>query len=183
MPANIEIKAVLRNRAAALACAARLADSGPEIIHQEDIFFRCEGARLKLRIFHSDDGDSTHGELIRYQRENRADARCSHYSIAHTSDPCILLDILTKTLGVVGTVRKTRTLYLVGQTRIHIDQVEGLGDFLELEVVLREGQTEEEGKRIANTLLAEFKIDEQDLIAGAYVDLLAARTPEPTSSF
>jgi hypothetical protein len=44
MPANIEIKAVLRNRAAALACAARLASSGPEIIHQEDTFFRCEGA-------------------------------------------------------------------------------------------------------------------------------------------
>jgi predicted adenylyl cyclase CyaB len=85
--------------------------------------------------------------------------------------------------GSSGHGQEDATLYLVGQTRIHIDQVEGLGDFLELEVVLREGQTEEEGKRIANTLLAEFKIDEQDLIAGAYVDLLAARTPEPTSSF
>jgi predicted adenylyl cyclase CyaB len=175
MPANIEIKTVLRNRAAALACAARLASSGPEIIHQEDTFFRCEGARLKLRIFHSDDGTSSYGELIRYQRENRAEVRCSHYSIAHSADPRILLDILTKTLGVVGTVRKTRTLYLVGQTRIHIDQVEGLGDFLELEVVLREGQTEEEAKQIANALLTEFKIGEQDLIAGAYVDLLAAK--------
>ena len=177
MPANIEIKAVLRNRAAALACATRLAGSGPEIIHQEDTFFRCEDARLKLRIFHSDDETSRHGELIRYQRENRAEVRCSHYSIAHTSDPRILLDILTKTLGVVGTVRKTRTLYLVSQTRIHIDQVEGLGDFLELEVVLRKDQSEQDGQRIANALLAQFKIAEQDLIADAYLDLLAARTP------
>lgn len=176
MPANIEIKAVLRNRAAALACAARLATSGPEIIHQEDTFFHCADARLKLRIFHSDDGTSSHGELIRYQRENRAEARCSRYSIARTANPRILLDILTKTLAVVGTVKKTRTLYLAGQTRIHIDQVEGLGDFLELEVVLRDGQTEEEATRIANTWLAEFKIGEQDLIAGAYVDLLALRT-------
>ena len=177
MPANIEIKAALRNRAAALACAARLAGSGPEVIHQEDTFFRCEDARLKLRIFLSNDGTSLHGELILYQRENRAEVRCSHYSIAHTSDPCIMLDILTKTLGVVGTVRKTRTLYLVGQTRIHIDQVEGLGDFLELEVVLRKDQSEEDGKQIANTLLAQFKIAEQDLIADAYFDLLAERTP------
>ena len=77
----------------------------------------------------------------------------------------------------MGTVRKTRTLYLVSQTRIHIDQVEGLGDFLELEVVLRKDQSEQDGKRIANTLLAEFNIAEEDLIADAYLDLLAARTP------
>lgn len=86
-----------------------------------------------------------------------------------------MLDILTKTLGVVGTIKKTRTLYLTGQTRIHIDAVEGLGDFLELEVMLREGQTEEEGKRIANQLLAEFGVDARDKIAVAYVDLLAAK--------
>jgi adenylate cyclase class IV len=61
--------------------------------------------------------------LIRYQRETVPDARCSHYSIARTSDPEILLEILTNTLGRTGTVKKTRTLYLVGQTRTHIDQV------------------------------------------------------------
>ncbi len=134
MPANIEIKALLHDRAAALAAAASLADSGPEIIHQEDIFFRCEGARLKLRIF-----DPDHGELIRYERPNQPGAKLSCYSIACTSTPHVLRDILTRTLGQLGTVKKVRTLYLAGQTRIHIDQVEGLGDFLELEVVLQEG--------------------------------------------
>jgi predicted adenylyl cyclase CyaB len=177
MPANIELKAVLKHRGAALATAARLADSGPEVIHQEDIFFRCQGARLKLRIVHSAQEDSNHGELIRYQREDRAEARCSRYSIARTSDPHALLDILSKTLGIVGTVNKTRMLHLVGQTRIHIDQVEGLGDFLELEVVLRTDQTEEDGRRIANRLLAEFEIGPQDLIAEAYVDLLGDQFP------
>jgi len=173
MPANVEIKAALRNRAAALATAARLADSGPEIILQEDTFFECEGARLKLRIFHSAEGNSTHGELIRYQRADLAEARSSRYSIVPTSDPHVMLVVLTETLGVVGTVKKTRTLYLVGQTRIHIDQVEGLGDFLELEVVLRERQSEDDGKRIVNKLLGEFGISAQDLIAKAYVDLLS----------
>jgi hypothetical protein len=57
MPSNIEIRATLTDRAAALATAARLSDSGPEIIHQEDVFFRCEGARLKVRIFALDRGE------------------------------------------------------------------------------------------------------------------------------
>lgn len=127
MPVNVEIKATLKDRDAALARAARLADSAPETIHQEDIFFRCEGARLKLRIF-----DANHGELIRYRREDRLEARRSTYSIARTSDPQVLLDILTPTLGVVAIVRKTRTLYLAGQTRIHIDQVEDWGIFWNL---------------------------------------------------
>jgi predicted adenylyl cyclase CyaB len=175
MPANIEVKAALKNRASTIATAERLANCGPEVILQEDVFFRCEDARLKLRIFHSVNGDATHGELIRYQRENRREARRSQYSIARTQDPQILHDILKGTLGVIGTVKKTRTLYLAGQTRIHIDEVEELGDFLELEVVLREGQTEAEGKRIGDDLLREFEINPQDLIAEAYIDLLAGK--------
>lgn len=170
MPANIEIKAALRNRAAALALAARLSGNPPEIIQQQDVFFRCNNARLKLRIF-----DPGRGELIRYERDNVADVRRSLYSIARTPDPATVLDILTKTLGMVGVVKKTRTLYLVGQTRIHIDEVEELGDFLELEVVLRDDQSEQDGKRIANQLLDEFEIEPQDLLAEAYIDLLARK--------
>lgn len=76
---------------------------------------------------------------------------------------------------MIGIVKKTRTLYLAGQTRIHIDQVEGLGDFLEFEVVLRENQSEDDGKHIANHLLADFGIDARDLHAEAYVDLLTVK--------
>ena len=168
MPSNIEIKAVLRDRTRVEAIAARLSDTGPEVIHQEDVFFFCEGARLKLRILGSD-----RGELIRYERSNVADARCSKYEIARTSDPLILLEILTKTLGRVGAVKKIRTLYLIGQTRVHLDQVSGLGDFLELEVVLRAEQSEMEGKTVVETLLSTLGIGEQDLIGEAYIDLLA----------
>jgi predicted adenylyl cyclase CyaB len=84
-----------------------------------------------------------------------------------------LLEILTATLGRIGVVRKIRTLYLVGQTRIHIDQVQGLGEFLELEVVLEPGQTDSEGKSIAAALLADFGIEKQQIVAEAYVDLLS----------
>jgi predicted adenylyl cyclase CyaB len=171
MPSNIEIKAILRDRERAEATAARLSDLGPELIRQEDHFFPCEGARLKLRILGPD-----RGELIRYERANAADSRCSRYLIAHTPDPLILLDILTKTLGGVGVVKKERTLYLIGQTRVHLDRVSGLGDFLELEVVLRPEQLEAEGKIIADTLLSAFEIDRKELIGEAYVDLLARGT-------
>jgi predicted adenylyl cyclase CyaB len=110
--------------------------------------------------------------LIRYEREDVAGARFSHYQIARTSDPEVLLDILTQALGRVGEVKKTRILYLIGQTRVNIDRVDGVGDFLELEVVLRPDQSEDEGKRIAEELLIELGIEKSQLIAEGYVDLL-----------
>jgi predicted adenylyl cyclase CyaB len=83
-----------------------------------------------------------------------------------------MLEILSATLGSTRVVRKKRTLYMIGQTRVHLDEVEGLGDFIELEVVLRAGQSDEEGKNIADRLLAEFRIDSKHLIGEAYIDLL-----------
>lgn len=170
MPTNIEIKAILTDRKRVETAAARLCDSGPELIQQEDYFFHCDGARLKLRILGPD-----RGELIRYERANTQESRCSRYLIARTPDPMLLLDILTNTLGRTGVVRKMRTLYLIGQTRVHLDQVSDLGDFLELEVVLRPGQSESEGKAIADSLLADFQIDKKELVGEAYIDLLARK--------
>ncbi|MGC2646399.1 MAG: class IV adenylate cyclase [Candidatus Sulfotelmatobacter sp.] len=170
MPSNIEIKAILKNRAGAENVAARLSDTSPQTIQQEDFFFACNRGRLKLRIFARD-----RGELIRYERSDVAHARESRYLIARTPDPQILKEILTATLGRIGLVKKTRILYLIGQTRVHIDEVQGLGDFLELEVVLRPGQSEVEGKSIVTALLSEFGIAQDELIAEAYVDLLARR--------
>jgi len=72
-------------------------------------------------------------------------------------------------------VRKRRWLYLVGYTRIHLDVVEGLGRFLELEVMLQPGQSEEEGAAMASDLLLRLGIAEQDLLPGAYMDLLEPR--------
>ena len=72
MPTNIEIKAILTNRAAAETVAARLSNTPPERISQEDFFFACNRGRLKLRVFAPD-----RGELIRYERSDVADARAS----------------------------------------------------------------------------------------------------------
>ena len=78
-------------------------------------------------------------------------------------------------LGVSGTVRKRRTLFLAGNTRIHLDEVEGLGDFMELEVVLAEGESVEEGQAIAYRLMAQLGVEKEKLLTGAYLDMLARR--------
>jgi predicted adenylyl cyclase CyaB len=76
---------------------------------------------------------------------------------------------------VRGVVRKRRYLYLVGQTRVHLDEVEGLGEFMELEVVLRPEQSDAEGQAIARDLMTRLGIREEDLLEGAYMDLLEGK--------
>ena len=64
---------------------------------------------------------------------------------------------------------------MVGQTRVHCDTVEGLGDFMELEVVLQDGQSVEHGQNIADDLMSKLGIDQTKLITCAYMDLLDAQ--------
>jgi predicted adenylyl cyclase CyaB len=71
-------------------------------------------------------------------------------------------------------VRKQRRLFIVGRTRVHLDRVEGLGEFLELEVVLEEGEPAEAGMAEAHALMARLGIGTDQLVQGAYVDLLRA---------
>lgn len=167
MARNVEIKARLRDPARTAAVAARLAGGEPEIIRQHDTFYRCDRGRLKLRRF----ADGT-GELIAYDRPDRAGPKTSDYRLYRTRDPEALHAALAAAHALAGEVRKERRLHLVGRTRVHLDRVEGLGEFLELEVVLAEGETVAEGREEAERLLRELGIAAADLISGAYVDLL-----------
>jgi predicted adenylyl cyclase CyaB len=167
MPTNVEIKARLRDRQRVEDLVRARADHGPELIIQEDVFFSCEAGRLKLRKFSAD-----RGELIFYRRLDTEGPTESRFFKAPTGDPDAMAAAMTAALGEIGTVRKRRTLYLVGQTRVHLDEVEGLGDWLELEVVLEPGQSADDGVRIAEELMATLGIATDDLEARAYVDLL-----------
>jgi predicted adenylyl cyclase CyaB len=139
------------------------------VLEQEDTFFSVPEGRLKLRVF--PDGK---GELIAYRRPDAVGPKTSEYFVYRTAHPEILSALLDRSLGVRGVVRKRRLLYLAGPTRIHLDEVEGLGAFLELEVVLADGQPEAEGEAIARRLLSDLGVRDEDRVAAAYIDLLEA---------
>lgn len=175
MPYNIEIKARVRNFEELKSRAEKLSDTPVEVIPQEDTFFSTPQGRLKLRVV----GD--HGQLIYYTRPDQEGPKRSDYHIARTADPQNLKRVLELAYGVRGVVRKTRYLYLAGQTRIHLDDVEGLGQFMELEVVLEEGQSDADGQKIAEELMSALGVERGNLIDSAYMDLL--EKPSQGSSF
>jgi predicted adenylyl cyclase CyaB len=171
MARNIEIKARVADMDALTARAAAIADSGPVEIPQDDTFFGCANGRLKLRVF-----ENGHGELIFYRRADVDGPKVSFYVLSPTESPDTLREALTLANGQEGRVVKHRTLFLVGRTRVHLDRVEGLGDCMELEVVLAEGEASDAGVREAHALMARLGIEAGALIEGAYVDLLRKRT-------
>lgn len=122
--------------------------------------------RLKLRTVNE------RSELIAYQRPDATGAKTSDYEITPVAEPEALARTLKKALGSIGVVRKVRRLVLIGQTRVHFDEVDGLGRYLELEVVLRDEQGEEDGDRIATELRGLLDVRDDDLVEGAYFDLL-----------
>ncbi|MDP6506434.1 MAG: class IV adenylate cyclase [Planctomycetota bacterium] len=172
MPRNIEIKARLpegmddiRVRSAALAAEP------PAVLLQTDTFFNIPEGRLKLREFA--DGSA---ELIFYERPDTEGPKASSYVCSPCPSSSSMLEALTRALGVRGVVKKRRDLYIVDQTRVHLDEVEGLGSYLELEVVMRDEQSNQEGESIAHELLDSLGVRDDWLISGAYIDLLEADT-------
>lgn len=164
---NIEIKARVFDFLDAIRKADQIADQGPAEIAQDDTFFNCDGGRLKLRQF-----SEGKGELIFYRRVNQAGPKESFFIRSQTIEPETLREALTLAYGQAGRVIKKRTLYLVGRTRIHLDRVEGLGEFLELEVVLSEGDSLDDGVAEAERIMRELGIQQSQLVQTAYVDLL-----------
>jgi predicted adenylyl cyclase CyaB len=174
MSRNVEIKARIASLDALAPRVAALADQGPVEIVQDDTFFACERGRLKLRALSGGDG-----QLIFYRRLDQAGPKESFFVISATPTPDTLREALSLAYGRVGRVRKHRTLYLIGRTRVHLDRVEDLGDFLELEVVLAEGEPLEPGIAEARRIMAALGIAPDQLVEGAYVDLLAQQPGAP----
>jgi predicted adenylyl cyclase CyaB len=171
MARNVELKARVADLPALRGRLALLDAIGPEELVQTDTYFVVSSGRLKLREF----GDGM-AELIVYQRPDTSTAKLSNYMRVPASSQ--LRDVLALSLGVRATVRKRRSVFLLGQTRIHLDEVESLGAFIELEVVLHDDQTVVEGERTAMSVLEALAVPAASLISHGYVDLLLnSRTP------
>ncbi len=166
MARNIEIKARVRDLTELRTRIAAVAPAGPTLLIQRDTFYEVPKGRLKLR-------EMQHGatELIFYERANETGPKKSSYTISpvHAAS---MHELLVRFLRVRGVVSKRRELFTVGQTRIHLDDVENLGWFLELEIVLQAEQLESDGTEIALQLMKRLGIREDDLVEQAYVDLL-----------
>jgi adenylate cyclase class IV len=167
MARNVEIKARIGNIDSVLPGAAAISSEGPVTISQDDTFFVCGNGRLKLRAFSPEKG-----ELIFYRRTDQKGPKESFYVISPTESPDTLREALSLAYGQAGRVRKKRILFLAGRTRIHLDRVEELGDFLELEVVLADNEATEAGEVVARNLMQKLGISPDQLIERAYVDLL-----------
>ena len=163
---NIEIKAKIRDYDKVKRLVEELCPKPVQTEQQEDTFFITSKGRLKLRE------SNVKSALIYYDRKDSLEPSQSDIAISFSDSPDTLKSVLSKSLGIRGIVKKNRTLYKYGQTRIHLDDVEGLGKFIELEVVLKSNQTSKDGENIAIDLMSKFNIHKTDLIDVAYIDLI-----------
>ncbi len=169
---NIEIKARVGTLDELRGKAAAIAGEGPVEMFQDDTFFNCPAGRLKLRV-----PMGGMGELIFYRRAGGSGPKESFYVRSPAPDADSLREALTLGYGQRGRVRKHRTLYRAGRTRIHLDTVENLGSFLELEVVLDGDEPSAAGIDEAHELMRVLGVDSAQLVDGAYIDLLSDSAP------
>lgn len=154
----------------------------PERMRQVDTYYRVPRGRLKLRRIErprsdrSSDPDGASAELIGYERPRENGSRWSTYRVAAV-DPRVaddLHDALAITHDILVRVTKRRDVVRMGATRVHLDQVEGLGAFVELETVIG-GQDDRDAAREHEMVIALLRLDRFAPIPGSYCDLLLAQ--------
>jgi adenylate cyclase class IV len=167
---NLEIKAVDHDPQATL-CAALGFGAGDEgWLHRRDTYFHAVQGRLKLR-----EAPPEPAELMGYPRAELAGPKVSLYRVVQVADHNALIEALSESLGVKVVVEKARRLLRWRNVRIHLDHVEGLGDFVELEAVAASpGGLEVERDRVEQ-LRATLGIADEHLVAHGYADLLVRR--------
>ena len=182
MAKNLEFKAQFQSLDGLYPRLAALNAIHHETVHQIDTYFHitpvkdsvrsgaCE-PRLKLR----EAKGWSEGWLIYYERPNRDGSRYSQYQLCEVADPGSLKGLLTVALGVKTVVKKQRDVWMFNHTRIHLDTVANLGQFIELETVFR-GQTEAEAIDEHQHVKAVLHLDAVDPIAVSYSDLVMQKS-------
>ena len=172
---NLEIKAHCRDPRATRAAARRVATRRVGIDRQVDTYFRTRSGRLKLR-----ESSLSGAQLIPYLRADEPGVVRSDYRILPVEDPVGLKRLLEALLGVHVVVRKQREIFLYENVRIHLDRVEGLGEFLEFEAVY-DGSTVAEAaeRKKLDFLMKELGVGEGDLIAASYEGLVRVGEATP----
>jgi len=168
MAENIEIKARCLNFNATLNKVKEIALEYIGSDFQRDTYYRVKNGRLKLRESQMDGA-----YLIPYIRPDRTNPRKSFYAKINIDTPEEVRNLFHGILGIHAIVSKRREIYLYENVRIHLDKVEHLGEFIELEAVLDalHSDAETERKKI-KYLMHEFQIKKEDLIAESYETMI-----------
>jgi adenylate cyclase class IV len=167
---NIESKFRCLDHEAVLAHALGAGASDEGFLHQRDQFYAVSRGRLKLRTI-----EGAGSELIAYEREDTPATRASEFGRCATTDPTSLADVLERALPRAGVIEKTRHLLILRNTRIHLDDVVGLGRFVELETVI-DTRSDADAEREHHEVISLLGLGDAERIAAAYVDLSKGRS-------
>jgi ribonuclease HI len=173
---NIELKA----QAGDLDYPAVLKDLGAGAAGkdtQEDVYFHALSGRLKLRRSSLEED-----RLIWYRRKDVKAAKVSLYHLMPVRDADALENLLANAAGILARVKKVRRIYLLENVRIHLDEVKGLGRFIEFEAVVGEKHPEEACRESIRRLMRRFQIKKEDLLPASYSDMIMAAQGADTSS-
>ena len=166
---NIELKARYAELKRAETIAQNLGAEFQWRQRQIDTYFNVANGRFKLR-----ECEGREAELIAYERSNRPEARNSDYFIFRTENGSLLKQMLSSALGIKVVVAKDRSLYLLENIRIHLDEVERLGTFIEFEAVISENTQIEPSHKLLDQLYLDFELNDSLLVSLSYSDLLLA---------
>lgn len=166
---NLEAKFRLPDHAAARTRAEKIGFVLRATLAQRDTFFAARHGKLKLR---EEDGRAS---LIHYRRAPDGELDLSDYEIAEVANPETIRAMLAEALGIISEVRKRRILLMRRNVRLHLDSVEGLGDFGEIEAVLGDGDTSATFRREVEEILSALGADK--LIDKSYFEMLASPAP------
>lgn len=164
---NVEIKAIVNDPSFVRNYLVNHSAIFKGTDEQTDTYFNVNTGRLKLRE------GTIENNLIFYNRTNQAGPKSSHFNLVKIEDAKGLKEVLERSCGIKMIVRKKREIYYIDNVKFHIDEVPGLGSFIEIEAgnILAD-KTESELLDQCNFYLNEFGIKEEDLIAESYSDLL-----------
>lgn len=167
---NLEIKAHVTSLGPVRARLRRLPGAALHArIRQTDWYFRVPSGRLKLRVV----GARRDGELIAYLRPDKAAARTSEFQRLPAPDAAGTRRLLDRMFGPRACIRKRRDVWLCENARIHLDTVDGLGRFIEIEVVVTEGMPQ--ARALMKELREVLGIRPKDLVAGSYGNMSGER--------
>jgi predicted adenylyl cyclase CyaB len=166
---NLELKARLSSLETAQERAARIATDRLPDQRQVDTYFACNRGRLKLREI-----EGAEAQLVWYERPDGLDIRTSDYVLAPVPSPAAMKLALAGALGVKVVVAKRREIHLYHNVRIHLDDVDRLGQFLEFEAVLGPDADERVSRERLDLLCAHFALDASDLVGASYRELMLA---------